>query len=149
MALAAVAWSDGEVSDNEARALLRAASAWGVSADDYAEVQRAVREGVTFDVIATLQLEPDARLLVYALGAWLTKVDGVVVPTEGAMLDRLAEALALSEDDRALAQSDGMLAAAIMGETTSGDVVAIAREIEARATAGFEDTVRVQIPRPD
>ena len=65
---------------------------------------------------------------------------------EGAMLDRLATSLKLSPEERTLAQSDGMLATAIMGQTTSGDVVAVAREIEARASAGFEETMRFQVP---
>jgi tellurite resistance protein len=146
VALAAVVWCDGKVSDNETNALLSAASAWGIEGDDFAEVQRCITQGVSLDIIMKLKLEQEARLLVFALGAWLTKVDGVVVPTEGAMLDRLAASLKLSPEERMLAQSDGMLAAAIMGQTTSGDVVAVAREIEAHANAGFEDTVRFQVP---
>ncbi len=149
VALAAIVWCDGEVSPKEAESLLRAAKAWGVAGADYVAIQRCTSERVELDIIAELDLERDARFLVYALGAWLTKVDGVVVPAEGAVLERLAEALDLSDEERRIAQSGNVMAAAIMGESVSGDLIAIAREIGARAGAGFEDTVVPQQPPGD
>ena len=141
VALAAVIWCDGEVSDKEAQALLRAATAWGIEGEDYQAVERCTKTRVPLDILSTLELERDARLLVFALGGWLTKVDGVVVPREGLMLDELASHLELSEEERTMAQSDGMLVAAFMGEGTRRDVISIAREIEARATEAFDQTM--------
>jgi hypothetical protein len=149
VALAAIAWSDGDVSEKEAEALLRAARAWSLDDGELEEIERCTRERVPIDSISNLELGRQERLLVYALGAWLTKVDGVVVPNEGAVLDRLGVALGMTEDEREIAQSDGMLVAAFMGEATRRDVIGIAREIEARATEGFEQTMKVKVPRPE
>lgn len=146
VALAAIVWCDGEVSEKEAQALLRAASAWGIVGDEYAEIERCTRTRVPLEIVSQLNLAQDTRLLVYALGAWLTKVDGVVVPTEGAILDQLAASLNLTEEERAMAQSDGMLVAAFQGGGTRRDVIAVAREIEERATMAFDQTMRLKRP---
>lgn len=144
IALAAVVWSDGELVEAEAKALLQAARAWGLAGEELAEVERAMREHVPLERVGELDLAGDARLLVYALATWLTQIDGVVVPTESETLAQLGVLLDLTEEDRALAATESVLSATMLaGATGHKDVLALAREIEARAEDAFAETVAI------
>lgn len=145
IALAAVVWSDGELVQAEANALLQAARAWGIAGDELADVERALREHVPLQRVRDLDLAGDARLLVYSIAAWLTQVDGVVVPTESETLAQLASLFELTDDDRAVAATESVLSATMLaGATGHKDVLALAREIEARAEDAFAETMALE-----
>ncbi len=144
IALAAVVWADGEAAPTEAAALLKAATAWGVAGDELAEVERALETRLPLSKLAELGLTGDGRLLVYSIAAWLTQADGVVVPRESEILEQLAGLLGLSADEREHCTTQPMIAASfIAGSSGRCDVLAIAREIEALAKHGLEDTLKL------
>src|SRR5579883_1873710 len=100
MALCAVGWSDDKVEANEADAIVHAARTCGVEGEELDAVKRATREKVPLSAIQKMKLEPDERLFVYAIAAWLARVDGVVMPEEKEALMRLGDALKLADGDR-------------------------------------------------
>ena len=99
IALAAVAWADGNVSESEAEALVGAAEAHGLVGEDIAAVRRALREHSTLDALNGLTLDPEERSFVYGMATWLTWVDGKVTGEEAAALAHLAKAFGMSQED--------------------------------------------------
>jgi hypothetical protein len=97
LALAAIGWVDGSLQRVEATGLLRAAEEAGLKGEDYAAVERATKNVLTLDEIDLGQLSPSEQLLTYALGSWLSQVDGVVSPSERETLAKLGERIGLAE----------------------------------------------------
>src|SRR6185437_14903726 len=93
MALAAVAWSDGDVDPREADAIVRAA------------LEEAIRERVDLSVIDRSQLTKADRLFVYAVASWMTRVDGAVDARERDALRKLGDLLKIPEAPRANADA--------------------------------------------
>jgi tellurite resistance protein len=114
VALAAVAWSDGEIAEKEAQALVHAAEKCGV--DDVEAVKNATKTKVELSAIKSLGLSADDKILTYAIAAWLARVDGVVMPEEKDALVKLGETLGLADGDRTRAS-----AAAFQAEKESGE----------------------------
>jgi cytochrome P450/uncharacterized tellurite resistance protein B-like protein len=141
VALAGVAWADGEVAPEESEALLRAAKACGLAGDDMGAVERALKERAAIDAIADLDLSDDERRFVYAIAAWLARADAVVRPEETSVLAKLGELLGLDEDERAQAY------AARIGGDKSVALTELARAIE--QSAQEEDEARTtELPLP-
>jgi uncharacterized membrane protein YebE (DUF533 family) len=111
LALAAVGWADGVLDDDEARALVRAAEAHGVSAADVTELRERMRTPVVLGDIDRTTLTPWQRLLAYALATWISHVDGVVTTGEQQILDRLGVALDLPFSIRRRAEDAAVSAA--------------------------------------
>jgi retinoid hydroxylase len=127
-ALAAVAWADGVVSDEEAIALDAAAEACGLAGDDLALVREATHARVDLDTVGKLELEGPERSFVYAVACWLARADGLVADEEKTTLARLRDLLGLDARDAELAQR----AQAETG-TTAADLRLLARSIAEEA----------------
>jgi uncharacterized membrane protein YebE (DUF533 family) len=125
IALAAVGWADGKLDAEEADAIVRTAIEEGLDLDAIGEIEAATKERVDIGAIDYKGMSKADRLFVYAVGAWMTRLDGVTVDEEREALDRLGEALHIPERPREHAD-------------------AIAKEI---AEAEHGDVLRFDLPR--
>jgi uncharacterized membrane protein YebE (DUF533 family) len=102
IALAAVAWADGNLDQEEADAIVRTALEEGLDIVEIAEIEAATKERVDLGVIDRKDLSKEDRLFVYAVACWLTRLDGVVSAAEAQALNDLGEALKIPEKPRAI-----------------------------------------------
>jgi uncharacterized membrane protein YebE (DUF533 family) len=93
MALAAIGWADGKLDQEEADAIVRTALEEGLSIEEITEIEQATKSPVDLAVIDRSQMSKADRLFVYAVAAWLTRLDGKVHEKEVEALDRLGELL--------------------------------------------------------
>jgi uncharacterized membrane protein YebE (DUF533 family) len=94
VALAALAWADGEIRGSEREGLLKAAE--GIDAEGRAKVERALAERGDLASFAPGDMSEWERVLTYAIGCWLCRLDGIVSTEEHEALRKLAKALDLS-----------------------------------------------------
>ncbi len=132
VALAAVGWADGLMSDAEASALVHAASECGVDGDDLEAVKTATKTQAPLGNVSSLKLTPRERVYVYAIATWLARVDGVVMPEEREMLLELGNLLKLADGDRtrASAASFAIEQLADSERPSRFDVIGLARQLE-------------------
>lgn len=100
IALAAVAWADGKIEPDEADAIVRTAVEEGLELDEIAEIEAAVGHPVAIGEIDLSHLTKADRLFVYAVGAWIARVDGLIAPEEITALNKLALALKIPDIPR-------------------------------------------------
>lgn len=100
LALAAVGWADGQLDEEEADAIVRTALEEGLELDEIEEIEKATKEPVDLAVIDRSQLSKADRLFVYAVGAWMTRLDGIVHEKEAKALERLGEMLKIPPKPR-------------------------------------------------
>lgn len=105
LALAAIAWADGEVADSEADAIRRAAKACQLAAPEMAEIEQALRFPISLGRLTDLRLDRDQRLFLYGLATWLARADGIVHRQEVRALELLGNALGLSNLERSRAKA--------------------------------------------
>jgi uncharacterized membrane protein YebE (DUF533 family) len=102
VALAAIAWADGELDAEEADAIVRAAADAGLPLEEIARIEAATAERI--DLAQTLDrsgMSKEDRLFVYAVAAWITRLDGKVTLEESDALSSLAERLGVPDRLRA------------------------------------------------
>ncbi len=113
LALAAIGWADGNLDAEEADAIVRTALEEGLELEEIDEIERATKERVEMTVIDRSKLTKEDRLFVYAVAAWMTRLDGVVDGQELEALDSLGEKLKVPEPARrsadAIAQEIALL----------------------------------------
>jgi tellurite resistance protein len=100
IALAAVGWADGTLDPEEADAILRTALEEGLELDAVQEIEEATKTRQEIGVIDRLNMSKADRLYVYAVAAWITRLDGVVTQEEEAVLEKLGTALGIPEAPR-------------------------------------------------
>jgi uncharacterized membrane protein YebE (DUF533 family) len=105
LALAAVAWADGELAPDEADAIVRAAVDEGLSLEEIAEIESATKTPVGLGVVDRTGLGKEDRLFVYAVACWIARLDGRVTPEESEALAGLGERLGVPERPRAHAEA--------------------------------------------
>jgi uncharacterized membrane protein YebE (DUF533 family) len=105
LALAAVGWADGTLDPEEADAIVRAALEEGLELEVIQEIEEATKKPVELGVIDRLTMSKADRLYVYAVAAWITRLDGVVTEEEEAVLTKLGTALGIPEAPRKHADS--------------------------------------------
>lgn len=93
IALAAIGWADGHLDEDEADAIVRTAMEEGLELDEIAEIEAATKKRVELDVIDRSNMTKADRLFVYAVAAWMTRLDGVVTAEEQTALDQLGDLL--------------------------------------------------------
>ena len=104
LALAAIAWADGQLDADEADAIVRTAVEEGIELDAIAEIEAATSAKVDLGVIDRTTMSKNDRLFVYAVACWIARMDGKVTPEEEAALATLGERLGVPERPRALAE---------------------------------------------
>jgi uncharacterized membrane protein YebE (DUF533 family) len=101
VALAAIAWADGDLDAEEADAIVRAAVDEGLELDEIAEIEAATSSKVDLGVLDRAALSKEDRLFVYGVACWIARIDGKVTDEESAALAQLAERLGIPERPRA------------------------------------------------
>jgi uncharacterized membrane protein YebE (DUF533 family) len=101
IALAAVAWADGQLDPDEADAIVRAALDEGIDLAEIGEIELATKKPVDMGVIDKSSLGKEDRLFVYGVACWIARLDGKVTDEEGAALSKLGERLGVPEKPRA------------------------------------------------
>ena len=105
LALAAVAWADGDLDPEEADAIVRTAVDEGLSIEEISEIEAATKARVDLGVIDRKNLTKEDRLFVYAVASWMTRLDGTVTEAEKSALAALGEALKVPVAPRAHADA--------------------------------------------
>jgi uncharacterized membrane protein YebE (DUF533 family) len=101
LALAAVGWADGKLDEEEADAIVRTAVEEGLSMEEVEEIDAATKTPGDIGKIDRTNMSKADRLFVYAVAAWMTRLDGVEADEEKAALDRLGTALRIPDRPRA------------------------------------------------
>jgi uncharacterized membrane protein YebE (DUF533 family) len=117
VALAAVAWADGQLAEEEAQGIVRAARDAGLDGDDLAAVEEAARSAQSLDAINLSGLSRADKMFVYATAVWLSRLDGVVETGERATLWKLGDKLGLPDGIR----TDASAAAFRVAQLPTGD----------------------------
>lgn len=105
LALAAVGWADGQLSQEAGDAIVRTALEEGLDLDVVQEIEEAVKTPQTIGAIDRLQMSKSDRLYVYAVASWITLLDGRVTEREEEVLSRLAKILSVPASPRAHADA--------------------------------------------
>jgi uncharacterized membrane protein YebE (DUF533 family) len=105
VALAAIAWADGQLDPDEADAIVRTAADEGLSLEEMAAIEEATKERVDLGVIDRSGLSKEDRLFVYAVACWIARMDRHVTDAERSALTRLGERLGIPERPRGQAEA--------------------------------------------
>jgi uncharacterized membrane protein YebE (DUF533 family) len=100
VALAAIAWADGQLDPDEADAIVRAAVDEGLELEEIAAIEQATQNRVDLGVIDRTGLSKEDRLFVYAMACWIARLDGRVTEQENDALASLGERLGIPERSR-------------------------------------------------
>jgi len=93
MALAAIGWADGKLDQEEADAIVRTALEEGLELEEISEVEEATKHPIDLSFIDRSEMSKADRLFVYAVAAWMTRLDGKVHAKEREALDKLGQLL--------------------------------------------------------
>lgn len=97
IALAALSWADGDLRASEKSGLISAARAAGVPEADLPAIERALSEKTPLESFAPGDMSDWQRIVTYAIGCWLARLDGVVSTDERDSLQQLAKRLDLTK----------------------------------------------------
>ncbi|MFO0592131.1 MAG: DUF533 domain-containing protein [Polyangiaceae bacterium] len=100
IALAAIAWADGQLDPDEADAIVRTAMEEGLELEEIGEIDAATKQKVELHTIDLHAMSKADRLFVYAVAAWMTRLDNKVTDAESAVLDQLGAALKIPDAPR-------------------------------------------------
>jgi len=95
-ALAALAWADGLLNDEDAEAITRVAEYDGLDPDSLGRLKSRIRQRVTLDSIDVSLLAEEDRLFVYAVATWVARLDGAISRHESQVLAEVATMLKLT-----------------------------------------------------
>ncbi len=105
LALAAIAWADGQLDPDEADGIVRAALDEGMGLEAIAEIEAATKHKVDLGVIDRAGLSREDRLFVYGVASWIARMDGKVSAEEAEALAKLGERLGIPERARMHAET--------------------------------------------
>jgi hypothetical protein len=104
LALATVAWANGDLSADERAGILSAARSAGYSEPELADLSKAIEIPRELSSLSLHRLSALDRVFTYAAGEWLARLEGTVGPKEAAALKALGDVLKMSETARANAR---------------------------------------------
>jgi uncharacterized membrane protein YebE (DUF533 family) len=139
-ALAAVGWADGTLDQEEADAIVRTAIEEGIAFEEIDEIEQATKTPVDLGQIERKNLTKEDRLFVYAVAAWMTRLDGKETDTETKVLLRLGDALGIPPVLRDYANQVALEVQSLpTGDRPSRyDLLALRRTIGARLALAHE-----------
>lgn len=100
LALAAVGWADGQLTDEAADAILRTAAEEGLGLEDLEQIRLAVGTPTDVGVVDRMNMSKADRLYVYAVASWIASLNGDVSEAEEQALAKLGAALGVPEAPR-------------------------------------------------
>ncbi len=100
LALAAVGWADGQLTQEAADAILRTAAEEGLSLEDLERIRAAVNTPNDVGVVDRMNMSKADRLYVYAVASWIASLDGPVSPAAEQALEKLGSALGVPAQPR-------------------------------------------------
>jgi uncharacterized membrane protein YebE (DUF533 family) len=101
VALAAIAWADGELDPEEADAIVRAAVDEGLELEEIAEIESVTQHRIDLGRVERAGLSKEDKLFIYALASWIARIDGKVTDEEQRALASLGDKLGVPERPRA------------------------------------------------
>jgi uncharacterized membrane protein YebE (DUF533 family) len=104
--LAALAWADGQIGEEEAATLRRFIASFSLSDADRAAATGWLESRVELDTSGIAELPEGRKLAMYQVAARMAVADDEIGDSERATLERLREALGLSEDAAAEIESE-------------------------------------------
>lgn len=141
VALAAIAWADGNMTDVEREALLGAARACGCDDERIAGVEKRIASYVDLNDMARLNLQNEERTFVYGLAMWLAGVDGLVAPNEQHALETLRTLLGITEVEAERARTTSNVMKTLAGARSTRDIVLLAQNMDRAAQMTIDATV--------
>jgi uncharacterized membrane protein YebE (DUF533 family) len=105
VALAAIAWADGQLDPDEADAIVRTAADEGLSLEEMAAIEEATKQRVDLGVIDRSGMSKEDRLFVYAVACWIARMDRHITDAERGALVKLGERLGIPERPRGQAEA--------------------------------------------
>lgn len=100
LALAAVGWADGQLTEEAADAIVRTALDEGLELDEIKEIEDATKSPVDVGVVDRMAMSKADRLYVYAVASWIANLDGKITEKEAEALAKLGEVLKVPEAPR-------------------------------------------------
>ena len=101
LALAAVGWADGQLTQEAADAIVRTALEEGLPFEDVAAIEEATKNRMMeVGEVNRMNMSKADRLYVYAVARWIAELDGKVTDEESKALDQLGEMLGVPEAPR-------------------------------------------------
>jgi hypothetical protein len=100
LALAAVGWADGQLTEEAADAILRTAAEEGLGLEDLEQIRQAVKIASDVGVVDRMKMSKADRLYVYAVASWIASLDGHLSAAEQDALAKLGAALGVPESPR-------------------------------------------------
>ena len=116
IALAAVAWADGEMDPEEAAGIRAAARQLDLGANDLRAVDETLGRPVQMEDVETVRMSRLTRLFTFAAASWIAHLARGVSAKEQAALDLLGERLGLSDVARERARTVGLAVAKMSGD---------------------------------
>ncbi|HHH31172.1 MAG TPA: TerB family tellurite resistance protein [Polyangiaceae bacterium] len=104
LALATVAWADGQLAPDERDGILQAARSAGFDDADVDALSKSIEAPVSLSSLDLRKLSALDRVFVYAMAEWLARIDNQLDPKEQVALDELGAFLMLSERVRTKAR---------------------------------------------
>lgn len=108
LALSAIAWADGKLTQEEAAGIRHAAEQLGLTGNDVTLLERSLAEPYSLEAVETVRMSRSTRLFTYAAASWVLTLDGDVSPPEREALQLLGDRLGLSDvaRERAISAAD-------------------------------------------
>lgn len=100
LALAAVGWADGQLTEQGADAIVRTALEEGLDLEDIATIEEATKNKIEIGEIDRMGMTKADRLYVYAVASWIAELDGQKSARTHEALAKLGDALGIPEAPR-------------------------------------------------
>jgi len=104
LALATIAWANGDLAASERAGILSAARNAGYNDDELAYLSKLIETRVELSSLSLRKLSALDRVFVYATAEWVARLDGDVLPSEATALQQLGDFLKVAEPVRASAR---------------------------------------------
>jgi len=100
LAIATVAWANGDLSADERAGILSAARSAGYNDDDLALLTKGIEMRRDLSSLSLHRMSALDRVFAYAASEWLARLEGTVGQSEAAALKALGDFLMVSEEVR-------------------------------------------------
>jgi hypothetical protein len=100
LALAAVGWADGQLTQEAADAIVRTALEENMDLDEIKAIEEATKTPVDIGVVDRMSMSKADRLYVYGVASWIASLDGKLSEREQEALSKLGSALGVPEAPR-------------------------------------------------